>query len=123
MLINLYSTNWLFKQCCYITHDVSTAKFIQSEVTMNILECNDDRYVKLFTNDEHKAYLTKVIYIEYINKYSNTNKYFNKKNEIHDLTLIDKPTDYQLSTEQIITYDKIVNNIDRYIENGYKFNK
>ena len=82
MLIELYESNWLRKQCLYVTRNFNTADFVMSEITIKILEKDDDKLLELYNECKHFNYIYTMIKNEYISKYSNTYKYILTTQEV-----------------------------------------
>lgn len=61
MITELYYSNWLIKQCLYVTKEFNNAYFLQSDVTYLILTYKDNTFIELYKRDELKKYLVKVI--------------------------------------------------------------
>jgi len=93
MLIELYETNWLRKQCFYVTKNFNTADFIMSEVTIKILERDDQNLLELYKHSKHFNYIYTMIKNEYISKYSNTYKYLKNDKEV-EFDIIKENNDY-----------------------------
>lgn len=90
----LFLTNWILKQCLFVTKNINKAEFYQSEIIYKLL--NLSNLVELYEKNEHKKYIAKLIFNEItdkrkkkINRYSinedNNNIYYmdelNEKNE------------------------------------------
>ena len=56
----LVQSNWLVKQCFYITKDINSAKFYESEIILKLYEL--DKLVYLYKKNEHKMYIGRLIY-------------------------------------------------------------
>lgn len=82
MLIELYETNWLRKQCLYITKDINNCDFVMSEVMIKIIERDDVKLLKLYYLGDHYKYIYTMIKNEYTGKYSNTGKYIKNSREV-----------------------------------------
>lgn len=82
ILIELYNTNWLIKQCFFITKDPNNADFLCSEVMIKIIENDSPKLIKLYNENKHLNYIYTMIKNEWISKYSNTGKFIKNINEI-----------------------------------------
>lgn len=62
----LFVTNWILKQCLFITKDINKAEFYQSEIILKLLSLNN--LVELYDKNEHKKYISKLIFNELTDK-------------------------------------------------------
>lgn len=56
----LVQSNWLIKQCFYITKNIDVAKFYESEVILKLY--NLKKLQELYKNNEHKQYINTMVF-------------------------------------------------------------
>lgn len=93
MLIELYETNWLKKHCLYVTKNNYLADYLMSSITISILEKDNPKLIKLYLEKNHYKYINKMIKNEYINKFSELNKYIRNNQYIEEIIINNKNND------------------------------
>lgn len=67
IITELVESNWLLKQCFFITKNIEKAEFYQSEIILKLYDL--EKLENLYKKNEHKKYISKMIFNQIFNKH------------------------------------------------------